>query len=89
MHGPLAPNSLARMTADPTWRDVALDAATALALLEWQREMGVDEAILDAPLDRFAESIRPPAAAADEPEADAPPSGLWWQSDPQLRDRYR
>ena len=33
------------MTADPSWRDVALDAATALALLEWQREMGVDEAI--------------------------------------------
>lgn len=60
------------MTADPTWRDVALDAATALALLEWQREMGVDEAILDAPLDRFAESIRPPAAAADPAPVAAP-----------------
>lgn len=60
------------MTADPTWRDVALDAATALALLEWQREMGVDEAILDAPLDRFAESIRQPAAAADPAPVAAP-----------------
>ena len=60
------------MTADPTWRDVALDAATALALLEWQREMGVDEAILDAPLDRFAESIRPSAAAADPAPVAAP-----------------
>ncbi|KGJ20343.1 uracil-DNA glycosylase [Paracoccus sanguinis] len=60
------------MTADPTWRDVALDAATALALLEWQREMGVDEAILDAPLDRFAESIRPSVAAADPAPVAAP-----------------
>ena len=57
------------MTADPIWKGTALDAETALALLDWQREMGVDEAILDDPVDRFAESIRdisaqPPAAAA-------------------------
>ena len=31
------------MTADPTWKGMPLDAETALALLEWQREMGVDE----------------------------------------------
>lgn len=46
------------MTADPIWRGQPLDAETALALLDWQREMGADEAILDAPLDRYAESIR-------------------------------
>lgn len=51
------------MTADPTWRGMTLDAETALALLDWQREMGVDEAILDGPLDRYAEPLRPPAAA--------------------------
>ncbi|MDO5612732.1 MAG: uracil-DNA glycosylase [Paracoccus sp. (in: a-proteobacteria)] len=44
------------------WDD--LDAATALALLEWQAEMGADEPALDAPLDRFAMADRPPAAAA-------------------------
>lgn len=52
------------MTVDPTWNGVALDAATALALLEWQREMGVDEPMLDAPVDRFAEPLRDPAAEA-------------------------
>lgn len=46
------------MTADPTWRGAVLDAETALALLDWQCEMGVDEAILDAPVDRFAEIPR-------------------------------
>lgn len=55
------------MTAEPTWKGAALNAATALALLEWQREMGADEAILDAPLDRFAEPIRPPAQAEGPP----------------------
>lgn len=32
----------------------ALDYHTALALLEWQLEMGVDEAIGDSPVDRYA-----------------------------------
>ncbi len=32
----------------------ALDWHTARALLEWQLEMGVDEAISDSPVDRFA-----------------------------------
>lgn len=41
-----------------------IDATTALALLEWQAELGADEAILDAPLDRFEIADRPPAAAA-------------------------
>ena len=53
------------MTADPTWKGMPLDAETALALLDWQREMGVDEAMLDDPVDRYAEPIRPPAPAAE------------------------
>lgn len=44
---------------------MTLDADTALALLEWQREMGVDEAMLDDPVDRYAEPIRPPMAQAN------------------------
>ena len=61
------------MTADPTWKGSLLDAATALALLDWQREMGVDEAMLDAPVDRYAEA---PAALAiaDAPAAPPPPA---------------
>ncbi|MDO5704729.1 MAG: uracil-DNA glycosylase [Paracoccus sp. (in: a-proteobacteria)] len=62
------------------WDD--LDAATALALLEWQAEMGADEPVLDAPLDRFAVSDRPPAPppAAAPSKSAAPPEpepGLW------------
>ncbi|MBB1492548.1 MULTISPECIES: uracil-DNA glycosylase [unclassified Paracoccus (in: a-proteobacteria)] len=57
------------MTANPTWRGTTLDAETALVLLEWQREMGVDEPILDAPVDRYAEPVRPPVA---RPEPAAP-----------------
>lgn len=34
--------------------DQGLDWYAAKALLEWQMEMGVDEAIVDAPVDRFA-----------------------------------
>ncbi|HRO15274.1 MAG TPA: uracil-DNA glycosylase [Paracoccus sp. (in: a-proteobacteria)] len=57
------------MNADPIWKGVALDAATALALLDWQREMGVDEPMLDAPVDRYAEPARAPAPAAAAPVA--------------------
>lgn len=46
---------------------MTLDAETALALLEWQREMGVDEAIGDEPVDRYAEPLRPPAAPEAAP----------------------
>lgn len=35
----------------------------ALALLEWQIELGADEAILDTPMDRFALDDAPPAPA--------------------------
>jgi cytochrome c oxidase assembly factor CtaG len=60
-------------------------------ILLLMRALGSDErrkaAEVDAELD--AALATPPAAAADEPELDAPSSGLWWQNDPQLRDRYR
>lgn len=58
------------MTAEPIWKGTPLDAATALALLDWQREMGADEPILDAPVDRYAETPRAPAQAS--PQAAVP-----------------
>ncbi|MBU3031039.1 uracil-DNA glycosylase [Paracoccus marinaquae] len=77
------------MDANPTYQGIEPDAETALALLEWQAELGADEAILDAPLDRFELAARAqpatsplplqvqaqvPAAPAAEGEAD--PSAL-------------
>ena len=50
------------------YHGIDLDAETALALLEWQAEMGVDEAVGDAPLDRFAL----PAQAPQPPQQAAP-----------------
>ncbi|MFC3569672.1 uracil-DNA glycosylase [Paracoccus sp. TOH] len=58
------------MTADPTYRGFALDAETALALLQWQAELGADEPCLDAPLDRYELSER--AEAAPTPAAPPP-----------------
>ena len=54
------------MTADPTYRGFALDAETALALLQWQAELGADEPCLDAPIDRYdmPDRAAPPAPAA-------------------------
>lgn len=60
------------MTADPHWKGAPLDAETALALLAWQCDMGIDEAILDAPLDRYAEPLRDPEPAPPPPPAAAP-----------------
>ncbi|GGF53708.1 uracil-DNA glycosylase [Paracoccus acridae] len=51
----------------PTWHGIELDAETALALLEWQAEMGADEPLLDAPLDRF--DLPAPVAAPRIPLA--------------------
>ncbi len=56
----------------PTWQGIELDAETALALLEWQAEMGVDEPILDAAVDRF--DLPPPAAPAAPQIPLAPPA---------------
>ncbi|MDN5567144.1 MAG: uracil-DNA glycosylase [Paracoccus sp. (in: a-proteobacteria)] len=36
-----------------TYQGIALDGDTALALLEWQMEMGADVPVLDDPVDRF------------------------------------
>lgn len=52
-----------------------IDHRAARALLEWQMELGADEAILDAPVDRYALDPAPPAAAASHvtrPAASAP-----------------
>ncbi len=41
-----------------------LECEWALALLEWQAELGADEAILDAPVDRYGEGAKAPAVLA-------------------------
>ena len=67
------------MESDLTWRGVEIDGWTALALLEWQRELGVDEPMLDAPLDRTdlppppkpaPETAKPEVAKAEAPKPD-------------------
>ena len=57
------------MTADPTYRGFALDAETALALLQWQAEMGADEPCLDAAIDRYDLPDRAEIASAVKPAA--------------------
>ncbi|WP_282602389.1 uracil-DNA glycosylase [Paracoccus sp. PARArs4] len=57
-----------------TYQGIELDAETALALLEWQMEMGADMPVMDAPVDRFDLPARPelpPLPAA--PAAPVPP----------------
>lgn len=60
------------MTADPTYRGFALDAETALALLQWQAELGADEPCLDAPQDRYDLPDRVQTAPAPAPATTAP-----------------
>jgi uracil-DNA glycosylase family 4 len=48
------------------------DWEMALACLEWQAEMGVDEAICDAPVNRYMLEASPPKAAAMAAPAAAP-----------------
>ena len=60
------------MESDLTWRGVEIDGWTALVLLEWQRELGVDEPMLDAPLDR-TDLPPPPKPAPMMPAAPAAP----------------
>lgn len=61
------------MDGSPTYQGIGLDAETALALLEWQLEMGVDVPILDAPLDRFELPARSEPAPAPAAPATLPP----------------
>lgn len=51
-----------------------LDRALMLALLEWQAELGADEAMLDQPVDRFAASAEEAAKQAERTAAMAPPA---------------
>jgi DNA polymerase len=46
----------------------------ALAALRWLVDMGADEAVGEAPIDRYAASARPPAPAAREPPSAAAPA---------------
>ena len=50
-----------------------LDHATALELLEWQIELGADEAIGDAPVDRYALAAKP---APEKAAPTAPPPSM-------------
>ncbi len=61
------------MTNEPTYQGFALDGETALALLEWSRELGADEPILDMPLDRFEEQPKPSPKPAARPLAPVVP----------------
>ncbi|WP_343232092.1 cytochrome c oxidase assembly protein [Mycolicibacterium sp. CBMA 361] len=73
------------------------DVLSVPFILLLMRALGSDErrkaAEVDAELDAAAaapSTAQASAAASDvEPAAEAPSSGLWWQNDPQLRDRYR
>lgn len=57
----------------PTYQGFALDGETALALLEWQLEMGADTPLLDAPVDRFDLPARAAAPVAPAPAPVVPP----------------
>ena len=81
-----------------------LSAAGALALLQWQSEMGADEAIGDAPLDRFAlckeeqhtaptnplraKAERPPAESAPRPAPSRPAAASMSTDEAVLAARY-
>jgi cytochrome c oxidase assembly factor CtaG len=60
-------------------------------ILLLMRALGSDERRKAAEVDAELDAAAPAAAATDsELEAEPPPStGLWWENDPQLRDRYR
>ncbi|WBU65654.1 uracil-DNA glycosylase [Paracoccus aerodenitrificans] len=55
------------MESGLTWRGVEIDGWTALALLEWQREMGADDVMLDSTTDRTALPTAKPAPAQPAP----------------------
>ncbi len=57
------------MSVTPAWQT---DFDMARACLEWQFEMGVDEAICDAPIDRYALDAAPVPKPAVKPSVTAP-----------------
>ncbi|MDF3607023.1 uracil-DNA glycosylase [Paracoccus sp. DMF-8] len=66
--------------SDLSYRGSALDAETALALLQWQAELGADEPCLDEPIDRYDEAR---AAEAERSAARAPIATAAPQSAPR------
>lgn len=73
--------------SDLSYRGFALDAETALALLQWQAELGADEPCLDEPIDRYAEAkaldaerstarqaLNPAAPSSATPSSARPPT---------------
>ncbi|MBI1417407.1 MAG: uracil-DNA glycosylase [Limimaricola sp.] len=62
--------------------ETGIDHRAARALLEWQMELGADEAILDAPVDRYSLDPAPaPVSAAARP-ASPPPALPEAKADP-------
>ncbi|AGT07375.1 uracil-DNA glycosylase [Paracoccus aminophilus] len=57
--------------SDLSYHGFAIDAETALALLQWQSEMGADEPCLDAPINRYDEARAEATARAAEKAARA------------------
>ncbi|MEO0371476.1 MAG: uracil-DNA glycosylase [Pseudomonadota bacterium] len=53
-----------------------MDHATALALLEWQMELGADEAIGDAPVNRYELAAKPAPAKVAVEQASAAPEAV-------------
>ena len=53
---------------------MTLDPHTALALLEWQIELGADEALLDLPVNRFELEAKKPAASPKRDDAQPLPT---------------
>lgn len=72
------------MDGNLTYRGIGLDAATALALLEWQAEMGAEEPILDNTVDRFelAARSKPVMPEISLPQAKAPAAPSATPDDP-------
>lgn len=58
--------------SDLSYRGFAIDAETALALLQWQAEMGADEPCLDDPINRLDEARVNSAAQAATKAAEQP-----------------
>ncbi|MDO5642162.1 MAG: uracil-DNA glycosylase [Paracoccus sp. (in: a-proteobacteria)] len=58
------------------WRGVEIDGHTALALLEWQQELGVTDAMLDAALNRMELPPPAPVPVAATPATPGPAAPL-------------
>ncbi|MGH7114695.1 MAG: uracil-DNA glycosylase family protein, partial [Stellaceae bacterium] len=68
-------DSVVPMASSPEGSSPSGDRAAAVALLRWYVEMGADEAIAEAPVNRLAPAAPPPALAA-RPATRVPPPPL-------------